>query len=77
MLVLADLYPHLQCSIDYQLEEMVCYIGQHFVSYCRQSSGSWVKHDDVLARSLADWNAVCTDCRRGHCQPTILMYGMV
>ena len=77
VLVLADVYPHLQRNTHYQLQEVVCFGGLHYVSYCRQPCGRWVKHDDKLVRSLADWNAVCTNCRMGHCHPTILMYGMV
>ncbi len=77
MLDLADVYAHLQRNTHHQLQEMVCFVGLHFVSYCRQPCGRWVKQDDTLVRPLADWNAVCTNCTMGHCQPAILMYGMV
>ncbi|KAL0020049.1 hypothetical protein WJX77_009271 [Trebouxia sp. C0004] len=74
-LVLADVYPHLQRNTQYQLQEVVCFLGAHYVSYCRQPCGRWVKYDDLTVRSLDDWNAVCIDCRMGRCHPTILMYG--
>ncbi|KAL0042881.1 hypothetical protein WJX79_002266 [Trebouxia sp. C0005] len=77
VLRLDDLYPHLERNIPYQLQEVVCSLVNHYVSYCRQPCGRWVKQDDVIVRSLPGWKDVCIDCTKGHCQPTILMYGMI
>ncbi|OQR85380.1 inactive ubiquitin carboxyl-terminal hydrolase [Achlya hypogyna] len=61
---------------QYLFRGMVCYYGQHYVSFFRSQSadGAWLLFDDKTVRTVGTWDDVRQRVERGCYQPTILFW---
>ncbi|KDO34017.1 hypothetical protein SPRG_01291 [Saprolegnia parasitica CBS 223.65] len=61
---------------QYVFRGMVCYYGQHYVSFFRSQSGdrAWYLFDDKTVRTVGTWHDVRQRIERGCYQPTILFW---
>ena len=62
-------------SSRFDLRGMICYYGRHYLAmWWSESCGAWVMLDDHRVRPIGRWESVIPYCKKGHLQPTLLIY---
>jgi hypothetical protein len=63
-------------AVFYEIYGMVCYWGNHYISYFRSGSKDeyWVCYDDNIVSKLDSWKDVISKNLKGHFHPTLMFY---
>ncbi|CAI9787269.1 unnamed protein product [Fraxinus pennsylvanica] len=68
-------YRGLDQKCTHRLVFVVCFYGQHYVSFAyKHDHEQWIMYDDETVEEIGGWNDVLNMCERGHLQPQVFFF---
>ncbi|XP_022852661.1 uncharacterized protein LOC111374241 [Olea europaea var. sylvestris] len=72
------LYHGLDQKCTHRLVFVVCFYGQHYVSFAyKHDHQQWIMYDDEIVKEIGGWNDVLNMCERALLQPQVLFFEAV